>query len=211
VTSPQPALLRPPARRRDLQKDQTRLDLALAAFELARAHGLANVRVPQIAAATGVSPRTFNNYFASKEAAIAWPATWRGDRVAASLASRPPEEPLADALVEAVASMYEQDEMDGLPAGWLRDFRALVAVEPTLHGEYLKAASAVEAALASAIARRTGAAEDQLEPQVLAGVVAGAERAAVLYWARQAKARSTLADVVRTAVGMAVRGMAAGS
>jgi hypothetical protein len=42
-------------------------------------------------------------------------------------------------------------------------------------------------------------------------VVAGAERAAVLYWARQANPSSTLTDVVRAAVGMAVRGMAAGS
>ena len=39
-----------PASRRDRQKEQTRLDLALAAFELARDHGLAQVRVPQIAA-----------------------------------------------------------------------------------------------------------------------------------------------------------------
>jgi AcrR family transcriptional regulator len=208
MTSPPSALANRPARRRDLQKDQTRLDLALAAFELAREHGLANVRVPQIAAATGVSPRTFNNYFASKEAAIAWPATRRGARLAASLAGRPPGEPLADALAEAAAGLYEQDEIDGLPAGWLRDFRALVAAEPALHGEYLKAANAVEAALACAIARRIGVDEGQLEPQVLAAVVAGAERAAVLYWARQAKASSTLVDVVRTAVAMAVRGMA---
>jgi hypothetical protein len=46
---------------------------------------------------------------------------------------------------------------------------------------------------------------------VLAGVVAGAERAAVLYWVRQAQATSTIEDVVRTAVAMAVRGMADGS
>jgi hypothetical protein len=104
--------------------------------------------------------------------------------------------------------MYGQDEMDGLPAGWLRDFRALVAKEPALHGEYLKAAGAVEVALAGAIARRTGAAEGDLEPQVLAAVVVGAERAAVLYWVRQAKPSSTLVDVVRTAIDMAVRGMA---
>jgi AcrR family transcriptional regulator len=208
MTSPLPALMQPPARRRDQQKEQTRLDLALAAFELAREHGLANVRVPQIAAATGVSTRTFNNYFASKEAAIAWPATWRGARLAASLEDRPPGEPLADALAEAVASMYEQDEMDGLPPGWLRDFRALVAKEPALHGEYLKATGTVETALADAIARRTGAEKGQLEPQVLAAVVAGAERAAVLYWVRQDKPSSTLEDVVRTTIAMAVRGMA---
>ena len=211
MTSPLPALMDPPARRRDQQKEQTRLDLALAAFDLAREHGLAGVRVPQIAAATGVSPRTFNNYFASKEAAIVWPNARRATRLAANLAGRPAEEPLADALAAAVASMYDQDEMDGLPSGWLRDFRALVAKEPALHGEYLKAAAATEAALAGAIARRTGAEEDQLEPQVLAAVVAGAERAAVRYWVRQANASSTLTDVVRTAVGMAVRGMAGGS
>jgi AcrR family transcriptional regulator len=211
MTSPLPALMDLPARRRDQQKEQTRLDLALAAFDLAREHGLAGVRIPQIAAATGVSPRTFNNYFASKEAAIVWPTTRRASRLAANLDDRPPEEPLADALAAAVASMYEQDDMDGLPSGWLRDFRTLVAKEPALHGEYLKAAGAVEVALAGAIARRTGAEAGQLEPQVLAAVVAGAERAAVLYWVRQASASSPLTDVVRTAVGMAVRGMAGGS
>jgi AcrR family transcriptional regulator len=208
---PLPSLQAPPARRRDLQKDQTRLALSLAAFELARQHGLAGVRVPQIAAATGVSPRTFNNYFPSKEAAIAWPATRRGEMLAASLASRPPAEPLADALAEAAASMYQQDEMDGLPPGWLRDFRAMVAAEPALHGEYLKAASTVEATLADAIARRMGTAEGRLEPQVLAAVVAGAERAAALYWARRAQGSATLEDTVRAAVGMAVRGLAPGS
>ena len=211
MTSSRPALVHPPARRRDQQKEQTRLDLSLAAFDLAREHGLAGVRVPQIAAMTGVSPRTFNNYFASKEAAIVWPTTRRASRLAANLADRPPQEPLADALAAAVASMYEQDEVDGLPSGWLHDFRALVAREPALHGEYLKAGAAAEVALAGAIARRTGAEEGQLEPQVLAAVVAGAEQAAVRYWVRQAKPSSTLPEVVRTAVGMAVRGMAGGS
>jgi AcrR family transcriptional regulator len=168
------------------------------------------VRVPRIAAMTGVSPRTFNNYFASKEEAIVWPTTRRASRLAANLAERPPQEPLADALAAAVASMYSQDEVDGLPSGWLRDFRALVAKEPALHGEYLKAGAAAEVALAGAIARRAGAEEGQLEPQVLAAVVAGAEQAAVRYWVRQANPSSTLPDVVRAAVAMAVRGMAPG-
>src|ERR1700761_3014269 len=205
---PPPAAGQASGRRRDQQKDQTRLDLALAAFELARQHGLAAVRVPQIAAATGVSPRTFNNYFSSKEAAIAWPATRRGTILAARLDARPAQEPLTSALAEATAGLYQDDETDGLPAGWLRDFRALVAAEPALHGEYLKAARTAETTLAAAIARRLGAAEDDLEPQVLAAVTAGAERAAVLYWARHAQGPATLEDTVRTAVGLALRGLA---
>ncbi|MDQ2873952.1 MAG: TetR/AcrR family transcriptional regulator, partial [Actinomycetota bacterium] len=122
-----------PVRRRDLQKEQTRLDLALAAFDPAKDQGLATTRVPQIAAAVGVSPRTFNNYFASKEAAIVWPTTLRAARLADSLADRPQAEPLGDALVAAVAGLYGHSDTDGLPADWLGEFRVLVASEPALH------------------------------------------------------------------------------
>jgi AcrR family transcriptional regulator len=194
-------------RRRDLQKEQIRLDLAVAAFELAKTEGLAKVRVPQIAEVVGVSTRTFNNYFPSKEAAIVWPTTLRGARLASDLAGRPAGEPLADALIEVLAGFYGPDDQEGLPENWLDGFRALVAAEPALHGEYLKAQAVGERALAEAIARRIGAAENDLEPLLLAGVVTAAERAAVLHWFRQAGPSTPLADLVRTAVAMAVRGM----
>jgi AcrR family transcriptional regulator len=196
-----------PVRRRDQQKEQTRLDLALAAFELARAEGLAKVRVPQIAEAVGVSTRTFNNYFPSKEAAIVWPTTLRGARMAADLAGRPAGEPLADALVDVVAGLYGPGGQEGLPENWIDGFRAMVAAEPSLHGEYLKAQAAGEQQLADQIARRTGAADGDLEPLLLAGVVLAAERAAVLHWFRQ-QPGTPLAEVVRAAVSMAVHGMA---
>ena len=57
------------------------------------------------------------------------------------------------------------------------------------------------------IARRTGAADGDLEPLLLAGVVLAAERAALLHWFRR-KPGTPLADVVRAAVSMAVNGMA---
>jgi AcrR family transcriptional regulator len=199
----------PPLRRRDQQKEQTRLDLSLAAFKLARAEGLANVRVPQIAWAVGVSPRTFNNYFQSKEAAIVFPTTLRAGRMADNLVGRPTDEPLADALIESVTDLYGPEEQDGLPSGWLDGFRALVAAEPALHGEYLKAMSAGERGLAEAIASRIGAAAHDLGPLVLAAVVTASERAAVLHWARQATKSSPLVDVVRAAIDMAIRGPAA--
>jgi AcrR family transcriptional regulator len=200
---------RPLQRRRDLQKEQTRLDLAFAAFELARADGLADVRVPQIAEAVGVSTRTFNNYFPSKEAAIVFPTTLRAARLASDLADRPADQPLADALVESVTCLYGPDGQDGLPDGWLEGFRLLVASEPALHGEFLKATAAGERDLAGVIASRLGAGADDLQPLVLAAVVVAAERAAVLHWFRQTTRRSPLADVVRAAVDMAVRGTTA--
>lgn len=193
-------------RRRDRQQQETRRDLALAAFDLARANGLANVRVPEIAAEAGVSTRTFNNYFASKEEAIAWPATQRAGRMAANLGERSPEEPLAQALVNAITDLYSSARTDGLPTHWLRDFRSMVAKEPSLHGEYLKASVAAERELGEAVARRTHA-YDELQCRVLAAMVVGAERAAVMYW--MAHRQGPLMDAVRTAVIQATSGIEA--
>jgi AcrR family transcriptional regulator len=192
------------ASRRKMYKERTRLDLAVAAFELAKADGLASVRVPQIAAAAGVSPRTFNNYFASKEQAIAWLAGRHAAGMAATLRERPAAETLGQALTEAVLGQYRPPREDGLPPHWLRDFRAMVASEPALHGEYLTAVAAAERDLGNAIAERD-ASMGPLRSQVLAAMVSGAERAAVMHWM---KAQSgTLAATVRKAVAQAVAGI----
>jgi AcrR family transcriptional regulator len=180
----------------------------LAAFELARTEGLANVRVPQVAEAAGVSTRTFNNYFPGKEAAIVWPATLRGAQLTADFADRPSGEPLGDALVESVAGLYGPGAQDGLPKSWLDGFRSLLAAEPTLQGEYLRAQVVGERALADAIAHRTGAQQGSLQPLVIAGVIIAAERAAVMHWSGQNTPSARLVTVVRTAVTLAAGGTA---
>lgn len=195
----------PPARRRDRQRDETRRDLAIAALHLATTRGLATVRVPDIAAAAGVSTRTFNNYFVSKEEAVVWPAAQHAATKARCLRERPAGEPLGAALVAAIVEHYRPAAEQGLPEHWLRDFRGLVAKEPSLHGEYLKATGAAERALADALAERMGAGADPLRPRVLAGMVVGAERAAVMYWT--ATRHGTLVDTVRAALRQATAGL----
>jgi AcrR family transcriptional regulator len=196
-----------PARRRDQQKEQTRYDLAMAAFELAKAHGLSNVRVPQIAEAVGVSPRTFNNYFSSKEAAIVWPNSLGASRLVSNLKQWSADAPVAVAIVGAVTGMYGATGQDGLPDGWLHEFRLMVAKEPTLHGEYLKSAASRENRFASAIAGRIGDSDGALKPLVLAGVATAAERAAILHWVRHEPSRP-LVELVRAALEMALSGIA---
>jgi AcrR family transcriptional regulator len=176
----------------------------VAAFELARKEGLAEVRVPQIAAAAGVSARTFNNYFGSKEQAIAWLAGRHAAGMTAALRERPASEPLGQALVEAVLGQYRPAREDGLPPHWLQHFRALVAREPALHGEYLAAVAAAERDLADAVAGRA-VSMGPLRSQVLAAMVAGAERAAVMHWMKTNSGRLT--DMVREAVEQAVAGI----
>ena len=67
-----------PAGLRERKKVERRLALVDAAHSLVEEHGFENVTVEDIAAAAGVSPRTFFNYFDTKDDAIvpflAWPA-----------------------------------------------------------------------------------------------------------------------------------------
>jgi hypothetical protein len=76
-----------------------------------------------------------------------------------------------------VAALYGPGAQKGLPRGRLDGFRALVAAEPTLRGEYPRTQGAGERALAETIALRIGAEQGSLQPYVLAGVVLAAERA----------------------------------
>jgi AcrR family transcriptional regulator len=176
------------------------------ALDLASVRGLAAVRVPDIASAAGVATRTFNNYFPSKEAAIVWPALKRARRTATLLLARPTDESLVDALLAAVADLYQERQGDGLPSQWLGTFRSLVASEPGLRGEYLKVADAGERALADAIAERSGVSGDELWPNVVAAIVVGAERAAVRHWMR-GHHHEPLAQTVHGAVRQALAGV----
>jgi len=152
----------------------TREALAAAALRLAEQHGVAGVRVDDIADAAGVSPRTYNNYFSSREQAIvAALAAERSLRIGAALRARPDGEPLSVAVVEAVVSQYD----DGPGA----DALGLLADAPALHAEYLESISALEAPLAAAVAERGRTLDDETVA-VLAAAVAAAARSAAGRW-----------------------------
>ena len=73
---------------REKKKTATRQALREAALRLALERGPDNVRVDDIADAAGVSPRTYNNYFSSREQAIVAAVTAeREARVAAAVAA----------------------------------------------------------------------------------------------------------------------------
>src|SRR4029453_9216811 len=88
------------------KKLTTRQALARAALGLAVERGPGNVRREDIAAAVGVSLRTFNNYFSSQEEALGPPGVARPPDTAASLRGRPAGEPLGEALIAAFVEQY---------------------------------------------------------------------------------------------------------
>ena len=163
---------------RERKKVATREALSAAALRLALEHGPQNVRVDDIAEAAGVSPRTYNNYFSSREQAIIGAlAAEPGARVAAALRERPADEPLEHAVVGALIEQYSGD---GEPD---RDTLALITSAPALQAEFLDTIAAIEHPLTEAIAARTGAHhQGELGPQVLAAAVSGAARVAAQRW-----------------------------
>jgi AcrR family transcriptional regulator len=163
---------------RERKKQATHEALRLAALRLAVEKGWEQVRVEDIAAEAGVSPRTFNNYFASKEAAFLATAYDRGARMQAALAARPADEPLWAAVIEAVVHGFATEAVD------LRQARRITPT-PTLAAEQLKAIMVIERALAEGIARRIGAdVEHDLYPRLVAAAVISAARVTIEHWLR---------------------------
>ena len=151
-----PAQARPgrPEGLRERKKLATRQALGAAAMRLAVERGLENVLVEDIAAAADVSPRTFNNYFASKYEAICALALDRSFRIGEALRERPAGESLWDAVRNAVLDVYAS--ATAAPSPEVIAGIRLVTCSPALRGEYLKALSIMQYELAAAITERTG-------------------------------------------------------
>lgn len=161
---------------RERKKAATRKALSAAALRLALEHGMADVRVGDIADAAGVSPRTYNNYFSSAEAAVVAAITdQRVARVAAALRDRPAGEPLADGVVAAVAEHYATPPE--------ADILRLLTSAPRLCAEYVGAMTELRTPLEAVLADRLDT-RDPMLPGVLAAAVAAAVRVAFEHWVR---------------------------
>jgi AcrR family transcriptional regulator len=159
---------------RERKKLATREALSAAALRLAMERGPDNVRVDDIAEAAGVAPRTYNNYFASREQAIvAGLAAERALRTGAALRARPADEPLDVAVIEAVVGEYTGDQQPGGAE------LGLITSAPGLRTAFLDTVTAIERPLATAIAERTA---DEQAAAVLAAAVAAAARVAAERW-----------------------------
>ncbi|WP_067811292.1 TetR/AcrR family transcriptional regulator [Actinomadura kijaniata] len=163
---------------RTRNKQATREAISAAALRLALEkgpEGLALVRVRDIAEAAGVAPRTYNNYFSSREEAICAFQADQARRLGRALSARPAGEPLDEAVVAAAIEVFADPEPD---RGGLK----MIMSTPSLQGEALKAFAMAEEPLALAIAERVGDDADELRPAVLAAAVAGAVRVAGRHW-----------------------------
>ncbi|ROO88330.1 TetR family transcriptional regulator [Actinocorallia herbida] len=176
------------------KKQETRRALGEAALRLALEHGPENVRVEDIATAAGVSTRTYNNYFGSREAAICAHGVERAASLADALRARPQDEPLAEACVNAVLAHFRGQE----DPNW----RAMLMIfsNPALQVEFQRHCGPASGPLVEAIAERCAAdpAAD-LFPALLTETLNTAARVATVHWLR-AKGDRSFHDVLREAL-----------
>jgi AcrR family transcriptional regulator len=178
----------PPVSLRERKKAATRRLLRRAALELVAERGLANVTVEDIAEAADVSPRTFFNYFPSKEAALFGGEPDRAaglrDRVARLAPGAPAVEVLRTVLVQdAEAMAAEIRSLGGDPADWLRRMK-VARTDPHLRAAQAAHMATIERAIGEGLAARLGAdQETDLYPSVLAAAAVGVVRACMAFWA----------------------------
>ncbi|GAA3146523.1 TetR family transcriptional regulator [Nonomuraea roseoviolacea] len=171
---------------REQKKRATREALTLAALRLALERGLDNVRVEDIAAEVQVTTRTFNNYFSTKYEALVARHVDRVRQSAEALRARPAGEPLWEAVTQAVLSpLVEADRAHESPDPEVLGGIRLIATEPALQAEALKAALTADGELAAAVAERTGTDPGRdMYPRLVAGSVATAVHVATDQWLR---------------------------
>ncbi|ADB50354.1 acyl-CoA-like ligand-binding transcription factor [Conexibacter woesei] len=169
---------------RERKKRATRTALSHATIRLGIERGWSNVTVEEIATAAGVSERTFRNYFPGKAAAVTALHLDRMIEIADDLRTRPASEPFWHAVTDVLVKHFvpppgtttDHPARDRQGAAGMR----LLLDEPALRGEMAKANATAQAALAAAIAERTGTdAAHDVYPSTAAAVIGAASAVAV--------------------------------
>lgn len=159
------------------RRQQTRDEIHRSAVELVLERGFAAVTVEDIAQAAGVSPRTFFNYFPTKQEAIfPGPPLLDADAVEAFVAGK--SSLLAD--LRALVSNYAQ--LGPKVRKQMVQLRPILAEQPDIWIHMHKRFSDVENAFAQAVSRRQGHEAPTSEDRVIAAVTTGIMRASMRCW-----------------------------
>jgi len=159
----------------------TREHIAREALALFDRNGFDATTVDDIARAVDIGRRTFFRYYGSKLDVVWGEFDAELVRLEDQLAAAPSDEPMMDVLRRAVVATnrFGAGELDELRIrmALISSVPALVAHSAVRYAEWCDVVSAF-------VARRTGAALDDLGPQTVARAALGAAMAAFTCWAR---------------------------
>ena len=177
-----------PARRGRPRSTSTRA-LELIALRLFTEQGFHETTIEQIAAAAGVSTRTFFRYFDAKASVLWHTFDTEVDAIRAALARAPDDLPVMDAVRHAVLAANHYRAAD-VPE--LRMRMTLVSTVPEIAASAAVRYDAWERAISEFVGRRVGQPADSLFPHVAGRATLAACRAAYERWAVRADADLTV-------------------
>ena len=189
--------------RREQKREETRRRLTRAAQRLFVERGFDQTTVDEIAAAAGVSRRTFFHYFASKEDVVLSRHDDFERALLDAIRAAPPADPLlrvAERAVVAALGQFDAEEARVIEA-LKRDTPALRVRD---QGKYER----LEGAIAGALAERAGVATDDLRVRVDAMLITGVLRVGSAGWLAAAGAGVPIEVYVRRVFGALDHGLA---
>ena len=149
---------------RERKRLATRRAIQLAALELASQRGFDRVTVDEISHAANVSPRTFFNYFPSKETAIIGELPDLPDEASVlRFIEAGPGEPILDGMSKLLIAAIDSGELDdaaipGEPSASAQELhvlrRALLKDNPELFAQRMASMHKFEDALSAVVQRR---------------------------------------------------------
>jgi len=161
------------------KKIERRRCIERAALDLFEVNGFESVTIDHIAAAADIAPRTFFYYFPTKEDVVLADYAGRLERIVGELARRPHDEGPWAALLASflvVAADYETERDD-----LIRRF-TITAANPSVYARSLALQAGWEDALAEVLAERSGIANPDVGPRLLAAAALACMRSSLQHW-----------------------------
>jgi AcrR family transcriptional regulator len=181
---------------RERQRAQIRADIRRAAFRLFVERGYDAVTTEEIAAAAGVSPRTFFRHVPTKEELLLAPVRHGGAAIVGLLEQRPAGESPDVALINAIIARTRSfDEAD------IEEWRKALLVAPDPLGKLTMITPADKERAAKLVAARMGAnPETDIRPGLLVQLAFAAGDYGFQRWVRQSSNRRPLDRYVTEAL-----------
>jgi AcrR family transcriptional regulator len=181
---------------RDRQRAQIRADIRRAAFRLFIERGYDAVTTEEIAAAAGVSPRTFFRHVPTKEELLLAPVRHGGAAIADLLEERPAVESPDVALINAIIARTR-----AFDAADVEEWRKALLVAPDMLGKLTMITSTDKERAAKLVAARMGANPDtDIRPGLLVQLAFAAGDFAFQQWVRRATVKRPLDRYVTEAL-----------
>lgn len=163
---------------RGRKKARTRSSLRSAAIELAMELGPDQVTVEQICAAAEVSPRTFFNYFSSKDQALLGIDQDTLTRISQEIADRPAPETPMQVVAAILSGVIDNTTHSATWAAQIDLLRAHPELSPRMRGS----TEAMKQALADGLAQRLGTAVRDPYVATVASTSMAALQVALTLW-----------------------------